>query len=147
MLVFVGNLLWSYCKGKIAGQRSLGRVDAGMVHDFAAAGLQLRDDSDGPEPAPAVGPEASGRSGLEIRIEADRSERSASIRRTQPNSTGSFPHRGRVGMYCLIAAEAAIFIIFVVAYIFYIGKSLAGRRRKMFSMFRFSTPFVCFPAA
>ncbi len=26
-------------------------------------------------------------------------------------------------MYCLIAAEAAIFTIFVVAYIFYIGKS------------------------
>ena len=29
-------------------------------------------------------------------------------------------------MACLIAAEAAIFIIFVVAYIFYIGKSLNG---------------------
>ena len=29
-------------------------------------------------------------------------------------------------MYCLIAAETAIFAIFVVAYIFYIGKSLTG---------------------
>jgi cytochrome c oxidase subunit 3 len=29
-------------------------------------------------------------------------------------------------MFCLIAAEAAIFTIFVVAYIFYIGKSLTG---------------------
>jgi cytochrome c oxidase subunit 3 len=29
-------------------------------------------------------------------------------------------------MYCLIGAEAAIFTIFVVAYLFYIGKSLAG---------------------
>lgn len=29
-------------------------------------------------------------------------------------------------MYCLIAAETAIFTIFVVAYIFYIGKSLTG---------------------
>src|ERR1700680_3960870 len=36
------------------------------------------------------------------------------------------PARGPVGMYCLIAAEAAIFTIFVVAYIFYIGKSLSG---------------------
>jgi len=36
------------------------------------------------------------------------------------------PTRGPVGMYCLIAAEAAIFTIFVVAYIFYIGKSLTG---------------------
>jgi len=29
-------------------------------------------------------------------------------------------------MYCLIAAELAIFTIFVVAYLFYIGKSLTG---------------------
>jgi cytochrome c oxidase subunit III len=34
--------------------------------------------------------------------------------------------RGRVGMYALIAAETAIFTIFVVAYLFYIGKSLSG---------------------
>jgi cytochrome c oxidase subunit 3/cytochrome o ubiquinol oxidase subunit 3 len=34
--------------------------------------------------------------------------------------------RGRVAMSCLIAAEAAIFTIFVVAYVFYIGKSAAG---------------------
>jgi cytochrome c oxidase subunit 3 len=36
------------------------------------------------------------------------------------------PDRGRVGMYFLIAAESAIFTIFVVAYLFYIGKSLTG---------------------
>ena len=29
-------------------------------------------------------------------------------------------------MYCLIAAEAAIFTIFIVAYLFYLGKSLSG---------------------
>jgi cytochrome c oxidase subunit III len=34
--------------------------------------------------------------------------------------------RGRVGMFGLIAAEAAIFTIFVVAYLFYVGKSLTG---------------------
>jgi cytochrome c oxidase subunit 3/cytochrome o ubiquinol oxidase subunit 3 len=33
---------------------------------------------------------------------------------------------GRVGMYCLIAAEAAMFTIFLVAYLFYAGKSLQG---------------------
>ena len=38
----------------------------------------------------------------------------------------NLPARGPVGMYCLIAAEAAIFTIFVVAYIFYIGKSVSG---------------------
>jgi cytochrome c oxidase subunit III len=36
------------------------------------------------------------------------------------------PTRGRVGMFALIAAEASIFVIFVVAYIFYIGKSVTG---------------------
>jgi cytochrome c oxidase subunit 3/cytochrome o ubiquinol oxidase subunit 3 len=36
------------------------------------------------------------------------------------------PYRGTVGMACLIVAESAIFLIFVVAYIFYIGKSLTG---------------------
>jgi cytochrome c oxidase subunit 3/cytochrome o ubiquinol oxidase subunit 3 len=36
------------------------------------------------------------------------------------------PYRGTVGMACLIVAESAIFTIFVVAYIFYIGKSLTG---------------------
>ena len=38
----------------------------------------------------------------------------------------TLPSRGRVGMICLIAAESAIFTIFVVAYIFYLGKSISG---------------------
>lgn len=38
----------------------------------------------------------------------------------------TLPSRGRVGMFSLIAAESAIFTIFVVAYIFYVGKSLSG---------------------
>jgi cytochrome c oxidase subunit III len=38
----------------------------------------------------------------------------------------TLPYRGTVGMACLIIAESAIFIIFIVAYIFYIGKSLTG---------------------
>src|SRR5580698_9453816 len=42
------------------------------------------------------------------------------------NLTWDLPARGPVGMYCLIAAEVAIFTIFVVAYIFYIGKSVSG---------------------
>src|ERR1700686_488355 len=36
------------------------------------------------------------------------------------------PYRGKVGMACLILAESAIFTIFVVAYLFYVGKSLSG---------------------
>jgi cytochrome c oxidase subunit III len=38
----------------------------------------------------------------------------------------TLPSKGRVGMFSLITAESAIFTIFVVAYIFYIGKSLSG---------------------
>jgi cytochrome c oxidase subunit 3 len=34
------------------------------------------------------------------------------------------PYRGKVGMACLIIAESAIFTIFVVAYLFYMGKSI-----------------------
>jgi cytochrome c oxidase subunit III len=36
------------------------------------------------------------------------------------------PNKGIVGMWCLITAEAAIFLIFVVAYVYYLGKSLLG---------------------
>src|SRR6201981_3595647 len=36
------------------------------------------------------------------------------------------PSRGKVAMAGLIIAESAIFTIFVVAYLFYLGKSLTG---------------------
>src|ERR1700741_3624061 len=36
------------------------------------------------------------------------------------------PYRAKVGMAFLIFAESAIFTIFVVAYLFYVGKSLSG---------------------
>lgn len=34
--------------------------------------------------------------------------------------------RGRVGMLCLIASEAAFFAVFVVTYLFYLGRSATG---------------------
>jgi cytochrome c oxidase subunit III len=36
------------------------------------------------------------------------------------------PSKGRVAMFCLIIAESAIFTIFVVAYVYNIGRSLYG---------------------
>ena len=36
------------------------------------------------------------------------------------------PSRGKVGMFSLFASEAAIFVIFIVAYLFYAGKSISG---------------------
>ena len=44
----------------------------------------------------------------------------------EPEASWSLPARGYVGMFGLIIAEAAIFTIFVVAYIYYLGKSPIG---------------------
>jgi cytochrome c oxidase subunit 3 len=41
-------------------------------------------------------------------------------------SEWTLPDRGRVGVLCLIATEFALFTIYLVAYAFYIGKSLTG---------------------
>ena len=38
----------------------------------------------------------------------------------------TLPSRGRAGMVCLIITEAAFFAIFVVAYLYYVGKSTSG---------------------
>lgn len=46
---------------------------------------------------------------------------------TVPNpAEWKLPSRRRVGMACLIATESSLFTIFVVAYLFYLGKSLSG---------------------
>jgi cytochrome c oxidase subunit 3 len=45
---------------------------------------------------------------------------------TQAPRSWVLPDRGKVAMAALIIAESAIFTIFVVAYLFYIGKSLTG---------------------
>ena len=49
-----------------------------------------------------------------------------SIALTRHDVPLSHEWRGPVGMWCLIAAESAIFIIFVVAYLYYVGKSPSG---------------------
>src|ERR1700690_317855 len=45
-----------------------------------------------------------------------------------PNTAAAWdlPSRGKVAMAGLIIAESAIFTIFVVAYLFYLGKSITG---------------------
>src|ERR1700756_6017496 len=44
-----------------------------------------------------------------------------------PNTAAwHLPSRGKVAMAGLIIAESAIFTIFVVAYLFYLGKSITG---------------------
>jgi cytochrome c oxidase subunit III len=51
---------------------------------------------------------------------------SVSVEHGQAAADWPMPDRGVVGMLSLIVAESAIFTIFVVAYVFYIGKSLSG---------------------
>jgi cytochrome c oxidase subunit III len=52
---------------------------------------------------------------------------SAAIATNSPQPDAQWaPSKGVVGMACLIIAESAIFTIFVVAYLFYLGKSLSG---------------------
>src|SRR5438105_9850571 len=77
-----------------------------------------------------MGPETSGRSRMEIRVK-ERGSMSTTLSATTRNLPArevewKLPTRGRVGMCSVVAAEAAIFTIFVVAYLFYIGKSLSG---------------------
>src|SRR5271154_6175018 len=52
--------------------------------------------------------------------------RSISINRPGRAIEWHLPSKRRVGMSALIVGESAIFTIFVVAYIFYMGKSLTG---------------------
>jgi cytochrome c oxidase subunit 3/cytochrome o ubiquinol oxidase subunit 3 len=48
------------------------------------------------------------------------------IPRVETAGAWRLPYRGTVGMASLIIAEASIFTIFVVAYLYYVGKSLSG---------------------
>jgi cytochrome c oxidase subunit 3 len=50
----------------------------------------------------------------------------STIPAAQPTVPWTLPYRGKVAMSCLIFAESAIFTIFVVAYLFYLGKDLTG---------------------
>src|SRR5580692_1532602 len=84
------------------------------------SGPPLRRDSHCEKPPAVVGPQTPLGPGLEIRMSAI-----ATIPPSPPEREWT-PSKGVVGMTCLIMAESAIFIIFVVAYIFYLGKSLNG---------------------
>ena len=118
--IFVVNVVVSLRRGTPAGRRSLGRLDARVGHDLAAAALQLRGRAGGREPPAALGSQASRRPG--------RAARMSSARSTTAMAGPAVSHawRGRAGMIGLIVAEASLFAVFVVAYLFYIGKSLNG---------------------
>src|SRR5215471_10441109 len=105
----------------------MGCMDSRVVYDVAAARVQLRDRAGGVQPASAVGPETPGRPGLGVRMTpASATIAGRAATPPAPPATWSLPEKGRVGMACLILTESSFFAIFVVAYLFYIGKSLNG---------------------
>jgi cytochrome c oxidase subunit III len=57
-------------------------------------------------------------------------------------SAWELPSRDRVGMICFIAAESAMFIIFVVAYLFYVGKTTYGPTPRALSLPVLNTIFL-----
>ena len=54
----------------------------------------------------------------------------------------TLPSRGRVGMFSLIIAETAVFSIFVVAYIYYMGRDVHGPTPKILELPIFGTIFL-----
>lgn len=59
---------------------------------------------------------------------------SATVAVAQMEPAWVLPSKGRVAMFCLIIGESAIFTIFVVAYIYNIGKSLYGPTPQVLSV-------------
>lgn len=53
---------------------------------------------------------------------------SVSLAESAVEPAWTLPDRGRVGIVGLIVAESAMFAIFIAAYVFYLGKDLAGPR-------------------
>src|SRR6516162_434144 len=104
----------------------MGRMDARVVHRFTASRIQLSSDSIRQEPPPALGSQAPRGSRLAVRVMEEEPMHATPMTSSELNLSWELPTRGRVGMLALIAAEAAIFVIFIVAYLFYVGKSLTG---------------------
>ena len=126
VLIFAWNLIDSYFHGEEAGNDPMGRVDTRVVHALAAARLQLR--------------RRSGRRSRRPLWDLKHPEDPDSgFENTSDDSHGySIPHhspnrqlapafarpRGHVSR--LIIGESAIFTIFVVAYLYYIGRDVHG---------------------
>ncbi len=125
ILVFLGNLLWSYFRGKAAGS-----------DPWDAWTLEWSTNSPPPTYNFYTTPIVQSRRPLwdlkhrTIRTGSTNSWKNGmspiSMAAAEQKPEWDRRDRGRVGMFSLIAAEAAIFTIFVVAYLFYIGKSLTG---------------------
>src|SRR5215467_829090 len=97
-----------------------------MVRELPTTYIQLCIHPDRRQSPAAVGYEASGRSGQPLRVR-NMSAIDASTRPALETPEGwSLPYRGTVGMVSLIIGESSIFTIFVVAYLYYVGKSLTG---------------------
>src|SRR5262249_3095152 len=99
-----------------------------MGHHVAAAGIQLRDRARRAQRPPALGLETPRRPGLEVRVNGRTLTMTNADALNLPAESAEWklPSRRKVAIACLILSETAMFTIFVVAYMYYIGKSLTG---------------------
>jgi cytochrome c oxidase subunit 3 len=64
----------------------------------------------------------------------------------EASAAWKLPYRGKVGMACLIVAESAIFTIFVVAYLYYVGRASQDRLHAKYLRRPSFTPSAYCPA-
>ena len=131
--IFVYNVVASLWQRPAGRRRPVGRLDAGVGDDLAAALVQLRDDPDGPQPPAALGPEAPGRPGLAVRITGP--NEAAIMSAVQPASDLPIPppivpertlNSAQWGMASFLLSEVAFFCTLIVAYVAFMGKDTVG---------------------
>src|SRR5438552_9222823 len=113
--------------GAARRRRPMGRLDARVGHHLSAPALQLRDGPGDDEPPAALGPQAPRRPRRSPRMSAG--SMSQAVGGPGGGAALAPPRiqwRGRIGILGLIVAEISLFAVFVVAYLFYIGKSVNG---------------------
>ena len=134
--LFFYNLVSSLWIGAARRRRPLGRLDAGMDDDLAAALVQLRGGPDGSQPSSLVGRQTPRRSGLEVRMRApDVSDASYTGRLGGPASELPVPPSispetgltsAQWGMAAFLLSEVAFFSTLLAVYGFYMGKDVVG---------------------
>src|SRR5262249_56338695 len=118
----------SVAANRLAGRRlPVGMAVSGVVPAFVAARLQLRGDSDGPQPAAAVGRQAPGRPGFAVRGITGGDEMStAAATHGITTADGRALSPAQYGLLSFLVSEVALFGTLIVTYIFYLGRDVMG---------------------
>ena len=140
VLIFVINVVRSLRSGEAAGNDPWDAWTLEWSTTSPPPEYNFAERAGGAQPPPAVGPETSRRPGLEVRMKALALRCHPSLEKVRvrsrpphqphPHCRSAWSERSRDAAASvssrLILTESAFFSIFVVAYIFYLGKSLTG---------------------